>query len=122
MPKKRETPGSLEEYRGSVTLPGEKEPRRFVLLLDKEGQSAELRFDTEVAVSAEWHGVSVRVVQRLKYHETIFSTAGLPVEGIGLTWKLNVDLQDGTVAGVVVAQPNDKRITGEKGFTLTRPA
>jgi hypothetical protein len=33
---------------------------------------------------------------------------------------VNADKNDDTAAGVLTVRPNDKRITGEKGFTLTK--
>ena len=111
-----------EEYQGSLTLPGETEPRDISLLLDKERKAVSVRFDTEVAGASEWEGASVSVVRRLKYIEVWFDTIGIPKETVELRWKCNADLRDGTLAGVVVARPNELRISGEKGFTLSKLA
>ena len=110
------------EYHGSLTIPGEAEPRQVSLFLDKERQAIRIHFDEEVAGASEWEGSSVRVVQRLKYTEVQFRTTGLPKETVSLAWKLNASLQDDTLAGVVVARPNELRISGEKGFTLVKLA
>ena len=110
------------EYHGSLTIPGETEPHPVSLYLDKQRQAVKIHFDQEVAGASDWEGSSVRVVQRLKYTEVLFTTTGLPKETVELAWKFNASLEDDTLAGVVVARPNDLRISGEKGFTLAKPA
>ena len=111
-----------EQYRGTLTLPSEQEPRQFSVVLDKETQAVTIKFDTPVGGTREWKGSSVRMARRLKYHEVIFITTGLPKETVELTWKINADLYDGTGAGVIVVRPNALRISGEKGFTLVKQA
>ena len=111
-----------ETYSGSLTLPGELEPREADLLLDAAGPAARVRFRDPVAGAAEWPGSSVRVAGRLKYREVQFTTDGLPVEAVELVWKFNASLHDDTLAGVVIARPNAVKVTGEKGFVLVRAA
>ncbi len=106
-------------YCGSLTLPRDQEPQAVRVSLDGEKQEAAVRFDGDVAGSREWRGIDVRIVERLKYLEATFVTSGIPVEGVDLAWRINADKYDGTAAGVLSVRPNDKRITGEKGFTLT---
>ena len=112
----------VDKYRGSMTLPGDPERHDFSLLLDRERQAVTVQFDAAVAGASEWQGSPVRIVRRTKYDEVVFTTTGLPKETVQLTWKVNADLHDGTAAGVVIAQPNELRVTGEKGFTLINTA
>ena len=112
--------GALE-YKGALTLPGELEPRAVSLLLDNERQVVTVRFDAPVAGANDWEGTSVSVAGRPKYHEVAFRTIGLPKGAVELVWKVNASLADNTLAGVVAARPNEERVTGEKGFSLTRP-
>ena len=118
MPGKSSDHRQAQEYRGTVTLPGETEPRDFALVLDRAEPAATIRFDTPAAGSTEWKGSPVRFARRLRYDEFLFSTVGLPKGAVELTWKCNAALEDGTLAGVVVARPNEERVTGEKGFSL----
>lgn len=111
-----------DEYQGTVVIPGEQEPSSFSLFLDRKGQAVTVRFGRPVAGSTDWEGSPVQVTRRLKYDEVVFTTTGLPKETVALTWKVNADHQDGTAAGVIVTQPNDQSVTGEKGFSLTRTA
>ena len=106
------------EYSGAMTLPGEQETRPVSVVYDRDGSSAVVRFDEPVAGAAEWPASQVSVVRRLKYEEIIFITTGLPREGVDMIWKINADLHDGTAAAVVVARPNEHRVSGEKGFVL----
>ena len=109
-----------EEYQGSLTIPSETEPRNVSLFLDSGRQEVSIRFDEPVAGSSDWTGSSVRVVRRLKYVEIQFMTTGIPQDPVELVWKLNAGLDDDTAAGVVIARPNELRISGEKGFILQR--
>ena len=109
-----------DEYRGTMTLPGEQEPRPVSVFFSEDDQSATVRFEEAVAGASEWEGTQVRIVRRLKYEEVVFITTGLPKETVELIWKVNADLHDGTAAAVVVARPNEHRVTGEKGFILVR--
>ena len=106
-------------YCGSLTLPRDQEAQTVGVSLDRGNQEATVRFDDEVAGAREWRGSDVRIVERLKFLEATFVTSGIPVEGVELAWRINADKQDGTAAGVLSVKPNDKRITGEKGFSLT---
>ena len=108
------------EYKGTMTVPGEQEPRPVSVLFNEDDQSATVRFDEPVAGASEWEGTQVRIVRRLKYEEVVFITTGLPKETVELIWKVNADLHDGTAAAVVVARPNEHRVTGEKGFILIK--
>ena len=108
------------EFRGSLMIPSEAEPRNVSLHLDKERRAVAIRFDGEVGGASEWHGSSVRVADRTKYTEVQFTTVGLPKETVQMTWKLNAGYADRTLAGVIIPKPNDHRVTGEKGFTLIR--
>lgn len=108
------------EYRGTLTIPGEDGPRKVSLIVDKDASSVSLRFDAPVGGAEEWSASSVKITQRMKYQEVWFRTHGLPKDGVELVWKCNASLSDDTLAGVVVARPNEQRISGEKGFTLAR--
>ena len=109
-----------DAYLGTLTLPGEDEPRGVAVYLDTAGQAVKVRFQEPVAGSSEWPGSTVRVVKRLKYHEVQFTTEGLPVETVELVWKFNASLHDDALAGVIIARPNAMRVSGEKGFNLVR--
>ena len=111
-----------EEYNGSVTIPGESETTRLSLFLDNESIKVVLLFDSAVGGAMRWIGSSVRITERLKYTEILFETVDVPKQTIRLVWKVNADLHDGTAAGVVTAQPNKLRVSGEKGFTLIKAA
>ena len=107
-------------YRGSMTLPGDQEPQPIRISLDGGAQQVTVMFDGEVAGSQQWQAVEVRIVERLKFFEATFVTSGIPEDGVDMAWRINADKHDSTAAGVLTVRPNDKRITGEKGFTLTR--
>lgn len=109
-----------DEYRGSLAIPSETERRGVTALIDREGKAVTLRFDEPVAGAREWVGSGVSVSERLKYDEIQFATNDLPQQTIELTWKFNAGKSEGTIAGVVIAKPNDLRVSGEKGFILTR--
>ncbi len=111
--------GRQSEYSGAMTVPGEQETRPVSIVYDRDGSRAAVRFEEPVAGAAEWQASQLSVVQRLKYEEVIFITTGLPREGVDLVWKINADYEDGTAAAVVVARPNEHRVSGEKGFVLT---
>ncbi len=108
------------EFRGSLIIPSEPEPRSVSLHLDKERKAVAMRFDGEIGGAREWHGSSVRVADRLKYTEVQFTTVGLPKDTVQMTGKCNAGYADGTLVGVIIPKPNDQRVTGEKGFTLLR--
>lgn len=110
----------VQEYKGVMVLPGEQDERGVTLSLDAAAPSVGIRFDEPVEGETEWQAQNLTVANRLKYNEVVFTTTGLPKEVIGVTWKFNSSLIDDSLAGVVIAQPNDQRITGEKGFVLTK--
>ena len=119
MPKAVDIAAGPLDYRGSLTLPREQEAQAVRVSLDGQRQEATVTFDGEVAGSREWRGSDVRIIERLKFLEATFVTSGIPVEGVEFAWRINADKHDGTAAGVLSVRPNDKRITGEKGFSLT---
>lgn len=110
----------VQEYKGVMVLPGEQEEREVTLVFDKSEPSVGITFDEPIEGKTQWQSQNLTVANRLKYDEAVFTTTGLPKEAIGVTWKFNSSLIDDSLAGVVIAQPNDQRITGEKGFVLTR--
>ena len=110
----------VQEYRGVMTLPGEQEERGVSLSLDAAAPSVSIRFDEPIEGSAEWQVEGLTVANRLKYNEVVFYTTGLPKETVQVTWKFNSSLLDDSLAGVVIARPNTLRVTGEKGFVLTK--
>jgi hypothetical protein len=103
------------EYTGQVVIPGDEQPQPLRLNLDAEGRIVSLHlegFETTIR--------DVQIASRLKYTEAVFVTSGLPKEDVRLTWKFNAGYGGGSLAGVIIAQPNPHRITGEKGFVLER--
>ena len=109
-----------ERFRGALAIPSENERRGVTVTLDGEGEAVTLNFDEPVAGSAEWRGVDVVFMDRPKYREIQFFTEDLPKKTVRMIWKMNESKLDNTIAGVVVARPNDVRVRGEKGFILTR--
>ena len=103
-----------------MVLPGEQDERKVSLSLNKETPSVDIHFEEPIEGKTEWQAQSLTVANRLKYDEVVFTTIGLPKDDVGVTWKFNSSLIDDSLAGVVIAQPNDQRITGEKGFVLTK--
>lgn len=114
------TTQQTQEYRGVMTLPGEQEERGVSLSLDTAAPSVSIRFDEPIEGSADWQAEGLTVANRLKYNEVVFYTTGLPKETVQVTWKFNSSLLDDSLAGVVIARPNALRVTGEKGFVLTK--
>ena len=110
----------VQEYRGVMVLPGEQDERGVSLSVDTAAPSVGIRFDEPIEGSTQWQAQDLTVANRLKYDEVVFITSGLPKEAIEVTWKFNSSLIDDSLAGVVIARPNDQRITGEKGFVLTK--
>ena len=110
----------VQEYKGVMVLPGEQEERGVTLSFDAAAPSVGIQFDEPIEGETQWQAENLAVANRLKYNEAVFTTTGLPKEAIGVTWKFNSSLIDDSLAGVVIAQPNDQRITGEKGFVLTK--
>ena len=110
----------LDQFRGSLAIPSEVDRRDVTVVFDKDSGSVTLKFDEPVAGSSEWRGEEVVMMDRPKYQEIQFFTTGLPKETVRLIWKMNESKLDNTIAGVVVARPNALRVTGEKGYILTR--
>ena len=110
----------VQEYRGVMVLPGEQDERGVSLSVDTAAPSVGIRFDEPIEGNTQWQAQDLTVANRLKYDEVVFITSGLPKEAIEVTWKFNSSLIDDSLAGVVIARPNDQRITGEKGFVLTK--
>ena len=111
---------SPEQFRGALAIPSETDRRDVTVVFDKAEGSVTLKFDEPVAGSADWHGQDVKFMDRPKYQEIQFATVDLPRETVRLTWKMNESKLDNTIAGIVVARPNEFRVTGEKGFILVR--
>ena len=110
----------IQKYRGVIVLPGEQDERGVTLSLDTDSPSVDINFDEPIEGRTAWQAENLTLANRLKYNEAVFTTTGLPKEDIGVTWKFNSSLIDDSLAGVVIALPNDQRITGEKGFVLTK--
>lgn len=110
----------VQEYKGVMVLPGEQDERSVTLSLDKAQPLVDITFDEPIEGETRWQSQNLTLANRLKYDEVVFTTTGLPKEAIQVTWKFNSSLLDDSLAGVVIAMPNDQRITGEKGFVLTR--
>ncbi len=108
------------KYKGVMVLPGEQDERGLTLSLDTEGPTVDIHFDEPIEGRTAWQAENPTLANRLKYNEVVFTTTGLPKAEIGVTWKFNSSLIDDSLAGVVIALPNDQRITGEKGFVLTK--
>lgn len=108
------------EFRGSLIIPSETEPREVSLRLDRGSNAVAIHFDGEIAGATQWNGSSLRVVDRPKYTEVVFMTTDLPKETVQLTWKLNAAYADDTLVGVIVPKKNTQKVSGEKGFTLVR--
>ncbi len=109
----------VREYKGMMALPGEQDERSVSVSFDPDTPSVSIRFDEPIEGETEFEAQDLMVASRLKYDEAMFFTTGLPQAGIEVTWKFNSSLLDDSLAGVVIARPNDRRITGEKGFVLT---
>ena len=115
-----ERAGGPDLYAGSVRVPGTEGAVGVSLGVDLDAPAVSVDFAEPVAGSRRWNGASITVRRLQKYDEVHFLTHGLPAEGVALQWKANVSNVDGTVAGVVIARPNDSRVTGEMGFNLSR--
>ena len=108
------------EYRGTLVLPGEQEARAVSISMNTAEQAVQVRFDQPVEGESDWSGSNVRLARRLKYNEAVFSTTGLPMDPVQLTWKFNASVTDDSLAGVIIPRPNKMRVTGERGFILTK--
>ena len=107
-------------YTGTVKVPGTEGAVGVSMGVDLDAPAVSVEFDEPVAGAQRWDGGSITVRRLQKYDEVHFLTTDLPVDGVALQWKANLSNVDGTVAGVVIARPNEMRITGEIGFILTR--
>jgi hypothetical protein len=110
-------------YTGMLVLPGEDAPRSVILNVNADQDAVSVHFDTPVGEDSpgtDWEGHAVEIVRRLKYTEGLFITKGFPKESVEMTWKFNAGHDDGSLAGVIIAKPNEHRITGEKGFDLSK--
>ena len=113
------SPGT-EQFRGALAIPSETDRREVTVVFNRSEGSVTLEFDEPVAGSKVWEGEDVLMMDRPKYQEVQFFTTNLPKETVRLIWKMNESKLDNTIAGVVVARPNAVRVTGEKGYILTR--
>ena len=112
--------GNALEYKGTLVLPGQKESREVSISMNTAEQTVLVRFAQPVEGESDWSGSNVRVVRRLKYNEAVFSTTGLPLESVQLTWKFNASFMDDSLAGVIIPKPNAMKVTGERGFILSK--
>jgi hypothetical protein len=113
---------SWSTFIGRMGLPGDKNTHGVSVSLSIEEQVVNVRFDSPVGGSSDWEGVDVQMARRLKFHEVVFKTRGLPADGLDLTWKMSVAHSNEMAAGVVIAQRGETGIKGENGFTLEGPA
>lgn len=108
------------EYQGTLVLPGDQEAREVSILMNTARQTVQIRFAQPVGGESDWSGSDVKLARRLKYNEAVFSTTGLPLDPVKMTWKFNASLLDDSLAGVIIPKPNDVRVTGERGFILNK--
>ena len=107
-------------YKGPAHIPGIEEGVELTATIDDSSKTVTIEFDRELAGSFTWQGNSVEISQRLKYSEIVFKTTNLPLDTIDLVWKFNASKIDDSLAAVIVPQPNKLRVSGEKGFVLTK--
>ena len=107
-------------YYGPAHIPGIEEGVDITATIDDSTKTVTLEFDRELAGSSIWQGNSVEINERLKYSEIVFKTTNLPLDTIDLLWKFNASKIDDSLAAVIVPQPNKLRVSGEKGFVLTK--
>ena len=107
-------------YKGSGFIPGIDEKIELTAHINEEERSVVIQFDHEVGGESTWHGNDVEMNQRPKYNEIVFRTTDLPVETVDLVWKFNASKIDNSLAGVIVPKPNKLRVSGEKGFVLSK--
>lgn len=106
-------------YVGSITLPGDQESQSLTVSFHTAEEEVRIQFPEQESCT-EWQGENVLIIERLKFYEVTFSTQGIPVSGVELAWRIHSDKNDGTAAGVITVKPNDKRISGDKGFILIK--
>ena len=108
----------MDKFNGEISFPGLENWIQTTVVVNDARTSAHVDFaDNEDGLS-QIDSEKFSFIIRPKYNEIIFTTSGIPIEDVELIWKLNESHADGTVAGVVIAQPNSHKITGEKGFIL----
>ena len=107
-------------YKGPAHIPGIEEGVDLTAIIDNSSNTVTIEFERELAGSSTWQGNSVEITERLKYSEIVFKTANLPLDTINLVWKFNASKIDDSLAAVIVPQPNKLRVSGEKGFVLTK--
>ena len=112
--------GKTELYTGFVKVPGVDEVVGVSIAVDLDTPAVQLDLSEPVGGTSRWDGGSITVRRLLKYDEVHFVTDGLPMEGVILQWKTNLSNLDDTAAGVIIARPNEHRVKGETGFTLSR--
>lgn len=105
-------------FSGDLSVPGSKDRHHVSVTILTEKQSVTLQFEYPVAGRNTWVGQDVKITRRLKFHEVIFRTDGLPQNDLDLTWKMNISLDNTTLAGVVIAKPGPTGIKGEAGYTF----
>jgi hypothetical protein len=107
-------------YTGSVKVPGTEGPVDISLGVDLDAPAVSVDFSEALGGSSRWNGGNISVRRLVKYDEVHFVTDGLPVDGVVMQWKTNLSKVDGSVAGVIIVRPNESRVSGESGFTLSR--
>ena len=107
-------------YKGPAHIPGIEEGVDLTATIDNSSKTVIVEFERELAGSSTWKGNSVEINERLKYSEIVFKTTDLPLDTINLVWKFNASKIDDSLAAVIVPQPNKLRVSGEKGFVLTK--
>jgi len=107
-------------YTGSVRVPGAEGAVDISLGVDLDEPAVSVDFSEALGGSSRWEGGSITVRRLTKYDEVHFLTDGLPATGVVMQWKTNLSKVDGSVAGVIIVRPNERRISGESGFTLSR--
>ena len=111
----------ITEFKGAVTVPGDRDSHAVSIFVDINKKAARVAFESPVGGAKVWAGTNVVLKHRLKYQDLVFKTMDLPVEGLELVWKMNFALDDRIAAAIVLVRPNDLKIKGEFGFTLVGP-
>ena len=112
--------GHTVQYKGLVKVPGTDHAVEVSLSLDLTQPAVSVSLSGAAGTPSRWEGKSISVRRLIKYDEVHFLTDGLPEETVVLQWKTNFSKADLSVAGVIIARPNERRISGEVGFTLSR--
>ena len=111
----------ITEFKGTVTIPGDRDTHAVSIFVDIKKEAARVVFESPVGGAKDWAGTKVVLQHRMKYKDLVFKTMNLPVEGLELVWKMNFSLDDRIAAGIVLVRPNDLKIKGEFGFTFVGP-